>query len=112
MKQSSQKSKLCVRSIACIDIIYGKIFWIFSRPCTYISDVAIGEQVYCISNMCSHVVATGTTILIYAAAEMSPTRASPHAEKIVKGHSVVAYIVSDTTITHLKFIFFRGKLVY
>ena len=64
--------------------MYGKIFWIFSRPCTYITDVAIGEQVYCISNMCSHVVATGATILIYAAAEMSPTRASPYAENIVK----------------------------
>ena len=80
------KSKLCVRSIACIDIMYGKVFWIFSRPCTYIADVAIaiGEQVYCISNMCSHVVATGATILIYAAAETSPIRASPHAENIVK----------------------------
>ena len=65
-------------------MMYGKIFCIFSRPCTYISDVAIGEQVYCISNMCSHVVATGATLLIYAAAETSPTTASPHAENIVK----------------------------
>ena len=68
----------------CIDIMYGTIFWIFSRPCTYITDVAIGEQVYCISNMCSHVVATGATILIYVATETSPTRASPYAENIVK----------------------------
>ena len=64
--------------------MYGKIFWIFSRPCTYIADVAIGEQGYCISNMCSHVVATGETILIYAAAETSPIRASLNAENIVK----------------------------
>ena len=84
MKQSGQKSKLCMRSIACIDIMYGKIFWIFSRPCTYIADVAIGEQVYCIFNMCPHVVATGSTILIYAAAGTSPIRASPYAENIVK----------------------------
>ena len=85
MKQSRQKSKLCVGPIACIDIMYGKIFRIYSRPCTYISDVAIGEQVYCISNMCSHVVAlTGASILIYVAAETSPTRASHHAENIVK----------------------------
>ena len=68
----------------CIDIMYGKIFWIFSRPCTYITDVAIGEQVYCISNMCSHVVATGATILIYVATETSPTRASPYVENMVK----------------------------
>ena len=65
----------------CIDIMYGNISWIFSRPCT---DVAIGEQVYCISNMCSHVVATGATILICAAAETSPIRASPYAQNIVK----------------------------
>ena len=71
MKQSAQKSKLCVRSIVCINIMYGKILWIFPRLCTCITDVAIGEQVYCISNMYSHVVATGATILIYAVAETS-----------------------------------------
>ena len=50
MKQSAQKSKLCVTLIACIITIYGKIFCIFSRPSTYIldfavSDVAISEAV-------------------------------------------------------------------
>ena len=43
MKQSGQKFKLCVRLIACIITIYGKIFCIFSRPSTYISDVAISD---------------------------------------------------------------------
>ena len=45
MKQSGQKFKLCVRLIACITTIYGKIFCIFSRPSTYILDVAISEAV-------------------------------------------------------------------
>ena len=45
MKRSGQKFKLCVRLIACIITIYGKIFCIFSRPSTYILDVAISEAV-------------------------------------------------------------------
>ena len=45
MKQSGQKLKLCVRLIACIITIYGKIFCIFSRPSTYILAVAISEAV-------------------------------------------------------------------
>ena len=45
MKQSGQKSKLCVRLIACNITIYGEIFCIFSRPSTYILDVAISEAV-------------------------------------------------------------------
>ena len=55
--------------------MYGKIFWIFSRPFSYILDVAIGEQVNCISDMCSHIVATGVSIITYAAVEISLTRA-------------------------------------
>ena len=43
MKQSGQKCKLCVRLIACIITIYGKIFCIFSHPSTYIIDVAISD---------------------------------------------------------------------
>ena len=43
MKQSGQKSKLCVTLIACIITIYGKIFCILSRPSTYILDVAISD---------------------------------------------------------------------
>ena len=43
MKQSGQKSKLCVTLIACIITIYGKIFCIFSRPFTYILDVATSD---------------------------------------------------------------------
>ena len=43
MKQSVQKSKLCVTLIACIITIYGNIFCIFSRPSTYILDVAISD---------------------------------------------------------------------
>ena len=34
MKQSGQKTKSCVRLKACLKIIYGIFFWIFSRPCT------------------------------------------------------------------------------
>ena len=45
MKQSGQKFKLCVRLIACIITIYGKIFCIFSNPSTYILDVVISEAV-------------------------------------------------------------------
>ena len=56
MKQSGQKSKLCVTLIACIITIYGKIFCIFSRPSTYIldvaiSDVAISEVVLCSTSL-------------------------------------------------------------
>ena len=48
MKQSGQKSKLCVTLIACFITSSGKIFCIFSHPSTYIlhvakTDVAISE---------------------------------------------------------------------
>ena len=43
MKQCGQKYKLCVRLIACIITIYGKIFCILSRPSTYILDVTISD---------------------------------------------------------------------
>ena len=43
MKQSGQKSKLCVTLIACFITSSGKIFCIFSRPSTYILHVAITD---------------------------------------------------------------------
>ena len=45
MKQSGQKFKLCMRLILCIITNYGKILCIFTRPSTYILDVAISEAV-------------------------------------------------------------------
>ena len=35
MKLSGQKIKSCVRLKHCLKLIYGKIFGIFSRPCTF-----------------------------------------------------------------------------
>ena len=56
MKQSGQKSKLCVTLIACFTTSSGKIFCIFSRPSTYIlhvaiTDVAISEVVLCSTSL-------------------------------------------------------------
>ena len=56
MKQSGQKSKLCVTLIACFITSSGKIFCIFSRPSTYIldvaiTDVAISEVVLCSTSL-------------------------------------------------------------
>ena len=46
IKQSREKTKSCVGLKDCLNIIYGKIIWIFSRPCTSSLYVAIGERLY------------------------------------------------------------------
>ena len=46
MKLSGQKIKSYVRLKDCLKIIYGKIFGIFLRPCTFSSYVEKGERLY------------------------------------------------------------------
>ena len=75
MKQSGQKS--WVRSIAYINMMYGENIRDIFAPCTYIYDVAIGERV-----MAFLTCACCGYTCVYAA--MSLTRASPHAENIIK----------------------------
>ena len=78
MKQSGQKSKLCVRLIACNITIYGEIFCIFSRPSTYILDVAISEAV---GGSLLHFFSGRLATRVSA---MSHTRTSHDAENIFK----------------------------
>ena len=79
MKQSGQKSKLCVTLIACIITIYGEIFCIFSRPSTYILDVAISEVVLC---------STSLDAWLHACLRLS----SPNAENIFRMATAVELV--------------------
>ena len=84
MKQSGQKSKLCVTLIACFITSSGKIFCIFSRPSTYIlhvaiTDVAISEVVLC---------STSLDAWLHACLRLS----SPNAENIFKMATAVELV--------------------
>ena len=84
MKQSGQKSKLCVTLIACFITSSGKIFFIFSRPSTYIlhvaiTDVAISEVVLCSNSL---------DAWLHACLRLS----SPNAENIFKMATAVELV--------------------
>ena len=84
MKQSGQKFKLCVTLIACIITIYGKIFCIFSRPSTYILDVAISDVAISEVVLCS----TSLDAWLHACLRLS----SPNAENIFRMASAVELV--------------------
>ena len=84
MKQSGQKSKLCVTLIACIITIYGKIFCIFSHPSTYILDVAISDVAISEVVLCS----TSLDAWLHACLRLS----SPNAENIFERATAVELV--------------------
>ena len=105
MKQSDQKSKLCVTLIACIITIYGKIFCIFSRPSTYIlnvaiSDVAISEAV------------VGS--LLHFSGRLATRVSSPNAENIFEMATAVELVkwlarLTSAQTTRVRFPTCAGK---
>ena len=84
MKQSGQKSKLCVTLIACFITSSGKKFCIFSRPSTYILHVAITDVAISKVVLCS----TSLDAWLHACLRLS----SPNAENIFKMATAVELV--------------------